>query len=167
MPEPIQGETTFIKRRAPILYVIIAIKLLKFASFVLLAVIFYLLSDNDLPADYHRALHFLRLNPERRFWAMLALRVGELTEAKILWAALGTFIYSLFSGVEGFGMMFRAGWAGWLAIGESAFFIPIEVFELISHPSWMVLGILALNVFFVWYLFTNRNRLFRHHHHHH
>jgi len=167
MPEPIQGETTFIKRRAPILYVIIGIKLLKFASFVLLAVIFYLLSDNDLPADYHRALHFLRLNPERRFWAMLALRVGELTEAKILWAALGTFIYSLFSGVEGFGMMFRAGWAGWLAIGESAFFIPIEVFELISHPSWMVLGILALNVFFVWYLFTNRNRLFRHHHHHH
>ena len=167
MAEPRPGDDPQFKRRAPTLYVIIGIKLLKFASFVLLAVIFYLLSDNDLPADYHRALHFLRLNPERRFWAMLALRVGELTEAKILWAALGTFIYSLFSGVEGFGMMFRAGWAGWLAIGESAFFIPIEVFELISHPSWMVLGILALNVFFVWYLFTNRNRLFRHHHHHH
>ena len=84
----------------------------------------------------------------------------------MLWAALGTVIYSLFSGVEGFGMMFRAGWAGWLAIGESAFFIPIEVFELVHRPSWMVLGILALNVFIVWYLFANRSWLFRHHHHH-
>ena len=167
MSEAIQSDTTFIKRRAPTLYVIIAIKLLKFVSFVTLAAILYAVSDNDLPADYHRALDLLRLNPERHFWAQLALRVGELTEARVLWAALGTLIYSLFSGVEGFGMMFRAGWAGWLAISESAFFIPIEVFELISHPSWMVLGILALNVFFVWYLFTNRNRLFHHHHRHH
>jgi len=161
------AEAPFIKKRAPTLYVIIAIKLLKFVSFVTLACVFYALSDNDLPAEYHRVLHFLRLNPERRFWTQLALRVAELTEGRVLWAALGTFIYSLFSGVEGFGMMFRAGWAGWLAIGESAFFIPIEVFELVHRPSWMVLGILALNVFIVWYLFANRNRLFRHHHHHH
>jgi uncharacterized membrane protein (DUF2068 family) len=167
MSDPVQSDTVFIKKRAPTLYIIIAIKLVKFASFVTLAAIFYALADNDLPAEYHRVLHFLRLNPERRFWTQLALRVAELTEAKVLWAALGTFIYSLFSGVEGFGMIFRAGWAGWLAIGESAFFIPIEVFELIRQPNWIVLGILALNVFFVWYLFANRNRLFHHHHRHH
>jgi len=164
---PLPGEAPFIKKRAPTLYFIIAFKLLKFASFVTLALVLYALSDNDLPAEYHKALHFLRLNPERRFWADLALRVGNLTEAKVLWTALGTLIYSSFSGVEGVGMMFRAGWAGWLAIGESAFFIPIEVFELIHRPSWLVLVILALNVFFVWYLFANRNWLFRHHHHHH
>ena len=51
-----------------------------------------------------------------------------------------------------------------LAIGESAFFIPIEVFELVHRPSWMVASILALNIFMVWYLFANRERLFRHHH---
>jgi len=167
MPDPIPSDTTFIKKRAPTLYVIIAIKLLKFASFVTLAAVLYALSNNDLPAEYHRALHFLRLNPERRFWTQLALRIGQLTEARVLWAALGTFIYSLFSGVEGVGMMFRAGWAGWLAIGESAFFIPIEVFELVHRPSWTLVGILALNVFIVWYLFANRNRLFRHHHRRH
>jgi uncharacterized membrane protein (DUF2068 family) len=61
--------------------------------------------------------------------------------------------------------MFRVSWAGWLAIGESAFFIPIEVFELVHHPSWTVAGILGLNIFIVWYLFANRQRLFRHHHH--
>jgi uncharacterized membrane protein (DUF2068 family) len=160
-------EIPFIKKRAPTLYFIIGFKLLKFISFVTLALVFYALSNNDLPAEYDRVLHFLRLNPERRFWADLAFRIGRLTEANVLWTALGTFIYSLFSGVEGFGMIFRAGWAGWLAIGESAFFIPIEIFELVHHPSWMVFGILALNVFFVSYLYANRNWLFRHHHHHH
>ena len=160
------GEAPFVKKRAPTLYVIIAIKLLKFVSFVTLAGVLYALSNNDLPAEYNRVLHFLRLNPERRFWADLALRVGNLTEARVLWAALGTLIYSLFSGVEGVGLIFRVGWAGWLAIGESAFFIPIEIFELIHRPSWMVLVILALNVFIVWYLFANRHWLFRHHHHH-
>lgn len=166
MSDPEQKETTFVKKRAPTLWAIIIFKLLKGSLFVALALVMYTLSDNDLPADYRQLLHILRLNPERKFFADLAIKVGNLTEAKVLWAAAGTLLYSLFSLVEGVGMIFRVGWAGWLAIGESAFFIPIEIFELIHRPRWLVFGILALNIFIVWYLFTNRNRLFRHHHHH-
>lgn len=159
-------DAIFIKKRAPTLYLIIAIKLFKGALFVTLAVVAYTLSDNDLPAEYQKWLHFLRLNPEKRFWTQLAVQVGGLTEAGVLWVAMGTFIYSLFSLVEGVGLIYRVSWAGWLAIGESAFFIPIELFELVHRPSRMVAGILALNIFIVWYLFQNRHRLFRHHHHH-
>ena len=65
------------------------------------------------------------------------------------------------------------------AIGESAFFIPIEMFELIrrhtpegearvhamfAHPKIGIAIVLAVNVMIVWYLFQNRQRLFRHHH---
>jgi uncharacterized membrane protein (DUF2068 family) len=157
---------TFQKKRAPTLYFIIAIKLLKGALFVTLAIMAYALSDNDLPAEYRQWLHNLHLNPERRFWADLATQVGGLTEARVVWVAVGTLIYSLFSLVEGVGLIFRVGWAGWLAIGESAFFIPIEIFEMVHRPSKVVLVVLTLNIFMVWYLFANRNRLFRHHHHH-
>ena len=166
MAEPRPGDDPQFKRRAPTLYVIIGIKLLKGSSFATLALMLYALSDNDLPAEYHRLLHFLHLNPERRFWVDLATQVGRLTEVNVLWAAVGTFIYSLFSLVEGVGLMFRVGWAGWLAIGESSFFIPIEVFELVRRPSWAVAAILALNIFIVWYLFEYRHLLFHHHHHH-
>jgi len=151
------------KKRAPTLYVIIGIKLVKGALFVALAFAAYALSDNDLPAEYRQLLHFLRLNPEKRFWTQLAVQVGQLTEARVVWVAVGTLIYSLFSLVEGIGLIFRVSWAGWMAIGESSFFIPIEVFELVQHPSWTVAGILGLNIFIVWYLFANRDRLFRHH----
>jgi len=166
------ADTEKIKRRAPTLYAIIAIKLFKGLVFVTLAIIAYTLSDNDLPAEYRNLLHHLRLNPERKFWADLARQVGYLTEAKVLWAAAGTLIYSLFSLVEAIGLMLRVSWAGWLAIGESAFFIPIEVYELLhrpldpnrsGHPITLLI-ILAINIIIVWYLLRNRHRLFRHHH---
>ena len=159
-------DKAFLKKRAPTLYVIIAIKLLKGLLFVVLAIVAYTLSDNDLPAEFRGLLHHLRLNPERKFFADLAVQVGKLTEAKVLWAAAGTLCYSLFSLVEGVGLIFRVSWAGWLAIGESAFFIPIEIHELVKNPALPVFLVLALNVVIVWYLFRNRHWLFRHHHHH-
>jgi len=167
-------DTDEIKKPAPTLYAIIAIKLLKGLLFVTVALVAYTLSDNDLPEEYRNLLRHLRLNPERKFWADLAIRVGQITEPTMLRAAVGTLIYSLFSLVEGIGLMFRLTWCGWLAIGESAFFIRIEIYELVhrspdptrhGHPV-VVLVILALNIFIVWYLFQNRHRLFRHHHSH-
>jgi uncharacterized membrane protein (DUF2068 family) len=166
-------DTELAKKRAPTLYAIIAVKLLKGLLFVALAIVAYTLSDNDLPAEYKNLLHHLRVNPERRFWADLALQIGQLTEIKVLWAAAGTLVYSLFSLVEAVGLMFRISWIGWLTIGESAFFIPIEIYELVRrtvpdqpHPSHKVtlLVILVLNIVILWYLFRNRQRLFRHHH---
>ena len=152
-----------VKKRAPTLYAIILIKLVKGVLFLLLAVGVYTLSDNNLPDEFQRVLKFFHFDPERRFFTDLAERVSLITEAKMVWFARGSFFYSLFSLVEGLGLIFRVPWAGWLAIGESAFFIPIEIFELIHHFSAALAAILALNVVIVVYLFENRARLFRHH----
>src|SRR6266571_6689379 len=159
MAEQLPSDPPFVKKRAPTLWIIIIIKLLKGLLFVALAVLAYTLSDNDLPAEYRGLLHHLRLNPERKFFADLAVQIGKLTEAKVLWAAAGTLFYSLFSLVEGVGLIFRVSWAGWLAIGESAFFIPIEIHELVKNPVLPVFLVLALNVVIVWYLFRNRHWL--------
>ena len=156
-------ETEPIKRKAPTLYLIIAIKLIKGLLFAGLALAAYTLSDNDLPTEYKKVMHHLRLNPERKFWADLAVGIGNLKERQVLVTAAGTLVYSLFSLVEGIGLMFRVRWAGYLAIGESAFFIPIEIYELIHRFRPVVFGILIVNIFIVWYLFQNRHRLFRHH----
>ena len=154
-----------IKKRAPTLYAIIVIKLLKGFLFVALAVTAYNLSDNDLPAELRVVLQHLRLNPESRIWAHLAAQVSQLTETKVLIFAAGLLAYSLFSLVEGVGLIFRISWAGWLAIGESAFFIPIEINHLCRHASLTVFIVLGLNILILWYLYQNRKRLFRHHHH--
>jgi uncharacterized membrane protein (DUF2068 family) len=165
-------ETEIKKRRAPTLYAIIVIKLLKGLLFVGLAVTLYSLSDNDLPTDLKHVLHVMRFNPERKFWSDLAIQLGQISERKRVMAAVGTLIYSLFSLVEAAGLVLRIKWVGWMTILESMFFIPIEVFELVhgpppesnrnAHPI-LVVCILAFNIVIVWYLLKNRQRLFRHH----
>ena len=151
------------KGKAPTLYVIIAIKLLKGLFLILLGLGVYRLSDNNLPEQFRDALQFFHIDPEKRFFSELAQRISEITPTNVVWVARGTVLYSLFSLVEGVGLIFRASWAGWLAIGESAFFIPIEIYEMMRHPSLGLMVILGLNVLIVWYLFQNRERLFRHH----
>ena len=166
------ADTERIKKRAPTLYAIIVLKIVKGLLFVGLAVTLYTLSDNNLPDEFRSLLQHLKLNPERRFFADLAIQVGQLTEKRVVLAAVGTLVYSLFSLVEGTGLMFRVSWAGWMAIGESAFFIPIEVYEILNrlknperhNPPSILVVILGLNVLIVWYLFQNRHRLFRHRH---
>ena len=158
------SETELLKRPAPTFWAIIGIKLLKGVVFLAVAIIFYTLSDNDLPAEFRDLLHWLRLNPERKFFHALAMKIGTITEANMVTVGVGSFIYSLFSLVEGVGMMFRASWAGWMAIGESTFFIPIEIYELTQKFTVTVLVILIINIIIVEYLFRNRGRLFRHHH---
>jgi uncharacterized membrane protein (DUF2068 family) len=168
-------QTDLIKKPAPTLYAIVGIKLLKGALFLTIAILAYTFSDNNLPTELQKILHFLRLNPERRFWVEVAKQIGNWTEGNLRWAAAGTLIYSLFSWVEGIGLIFRVSWAGWMAIGESAFFIPIEVYELVHRPPpaesphhghpLLVIVVLIINIWIVWYLAKNKDRLFRHHHH--
>jgi uncharacterized membrane protein (DUF2068 family) len=167
-----------VKKRAPTLYFIIAIKLIKGTLALLLAFGVYKLRDQDLGDVFDHAVRIVHLDPENKFLSDIGDQLDQITPANVRWVATGTFLYSLFSLVEGIGLIFRAPWAGWLAIGESAFFIPIEIFELVHHHElvrrgetvspgfvWKISVILALNILIVWYLFQNRKRLFRHHHH--
>ena len=165
MPDSAKKETDFVRQRAPTLYLIIAIKLLKGTALLLLALGAYSLSDDNLPEEFRRLLEFFHFDPEKKFFTDLAGKVQTITPANLVWLARGTVLYSLFSLVEGVGLIFRVSWAGWLAIGESAFFVPIEIRELMLGFSWTVLVILLLNILIVWYLFQNRHRLFRHHQH--
>ncbi len=153
------------KRRAPTLYLIITGKLIKGTLALALAFGVLKLAGQDLSDLFDRLVTWVHLDPENRFFAEIGDRLDQVTPTNVRWVAVATFVYSLISFVEGIGLMYRFSWAGWLAIGESAFFIPIEVHELVRHPRWVVFGVLAFNVLIVWYLYANRSWLFRHHHH--
>jgi len=158
-----------VKKRAPTLYGIIVFKLAKGVIFIALAIAAYRLSDDDLPVVLQSVLHFFRIQPDTQFWASLAGKLSAMTETKMLWTAAGLFLYSLFGWVEGIGLIYRVSWAGWLAICESAFFIPLELLEIEHHyavkhhVSWGIVVLMAVNIWIFFYLLANRKRLFRHH----
>jgi uncharacterized membrane protein (DUF2068 family) len=167
------------KKRAPTLYFIIVVKLTKGVLLLLLALSIFSLANKDLPDLFNQFLGWVHLDPERSFFAGIADWLDTVTPTNMRVFASGTTLYGLFLLVGGTGLAFRAKWAIWLAIGESAFFIPIEVFELVRrhlpnssdephpeffhHPKIGLLIVLALNILIVWYLLQNRKRLFRHH----
>ena len=152
------------KQRAPTLYAIIALKLAKATLLMALAFGVHQLAGNNLPDLFAHALRWIHLDPENKFFSKLAEHIGSITAANIRWVAAGTLFYSFFSFVEGIGLIFRVTWAGWMAIGESAFFVPIEIYKLVKAFSVTVTVILIINVIIVWYLFVNRHRLFHHAH---
>ena len=159
------SDSSFFKKRALVLYAIIVIKLFKGLFFVSAAITVYALSDNDLPDLFKQALVYLHLQPGNQFFQAVAAKLATVSEHDARVFALGTLLYSMFAFVEAFGLMLRISWAGYMAIGESLFFIPIEINSLLKTFNWSVFGVLILNVGIAWYLIQNRHRLFRHHLH--
>ena len=154
-------------KRAPTLYVIIGFKLLKGTVALLLALKIHKLSEDDLPEQFQKLVEFFHQDPEKKFFVSLADRVADISQANLHWAVIFLFIYSGFMLLQATGLIFRLGWIVWLVIAESAFFVPIEVYELVHKPSWIKFSVLVVNVLIVWYLFANRARLNKHHHYHH
>ncbi len=164
-------------KQAPTLYLIASIKVGKGLLLLLAALGIFSLAGHDLQDSFERFVRWLGLDPERRFFSNIGDWLETITPANVKFIASGTFIYGLFLSAGGIGLALRAAWAIWLAIGESAFFVPIEIFELarhhasradthgaFSHSKLALAALLAVNVFVVWYLYRNRGRLFRHHH---
>ncbi len=152
-------------KRAPTLYLIIAFKILKGAVAMLLALKIHKLREEDLPEQFQKLLLFLHLDPEKKFFADLADRVAEITSTNLQWVVIFSVLYGLFMLLQAGGLILRVTWVVWLVIGESAFFVPIELFEEVSKPSWIKFCLFAVNVLIVLYLYANRARLTRHHHH--
>ncbi len=166
------------KNHAPTLYVIAICKLAKGIGLLLLAFGIFTLSRRDLPDVFDNFLQWIHLDPENHFFARIADWLSTVTPGNVRTTALATGLYGMFLVVGGTGLAIRAKWAIWLTIGESAFFIPIEIFELTQRHLHLEPGeeprpqlfrriglaiVLGLNIVIVWYLLKNRQRLFRHH----
>lgn len=145
------------------LYGIIIYKLIK--ALLLLAFGFgvFTLTDNNLPEDFRELVLQFHLNPESGFLQHMEVRLSTITPDLLIKLGSGSVLYSLPSFIETVGLFRRWSWAGWLAIVESAFFIPYEVYELAVHFSFTLLALLVINTVIVAYLYRNRHRLFAHH----
>lgn len=173
------SKTPVSRKRAPTFYFIIAIKLAKGVALLLTSASIFSLAGQDLSGLFDQFIRWIHLDPENRFFNNFSDWLTTITPTNMRVLATGTLLYGLFLLVGGTGLAFRAKWAIWLAIGEAAFFIPIEIYELVrrlgrhvvetdepSHIAYPKLGlllVLVLNIMIVWYLMQNRQRLFRHH----
>lgn len=150
-------------KRAAGLYTVIAIKLGKSLLLAAAALGIYSLLGDDLSAEFEKLLRTLGQNPEHDFWTTVSAKLDTLTPGGLKSLASGTLLYAVLLFVESLGLIGRRGWAAWLAIGETAFFIPIELIDLLHRFRAGIAVLLVVNVLIVAYLVRNRQTLFRHH----
>ncbi len=66
----------------------------------------------------------------------------------------GATVYASLLYVEGIGLWLQKRWAEYLTAILTALLIPVELYEIFEKFTWVRVGILALNIFIVWYLAT-------------
>jgi uncharacterized membrane protein (DUF2068 family) len=60
--------------------------------------------------------------------------------------------YALLCLIEGTGLVMRRVWAEYFTVFVTLLGIPIEVYELMDHFTWIKVGVMAINVAVLFYL---------------
>ena len=66
--------------------------------------------------------------------------------------ACGAFAYATVRFIEAYGLWHMRAWAEWFAIISGSIYLPVEVYELIRHPTLVKAVVMAVNVMVVGYL---------------
>jgi uncharacterized membrane protein (DUF2068 family) len=73
--------------------------------------------------------------------------------------ATGLLLYAALQIVEGIGLWSLKRWGEYVAVVGTTLFVPLEVYEVVDHLTWLKVVILAINVAAVFYLLLSK-RLF-------
>jgi uncharacterized membrane protein (DUF2068 family) len=105
----------------------------------------------------------LNLNPGqhlwKRLWEQLVVRFGTSSTRTRDALAAGAIIYGALELFEGLGLLWRRRWAEYLVLVATSAFLPVEIDELIRHPTPVKAIALLVNVVIIAYLVW-RKRLF-------
>jgi len=94
----------------------------------------------------------LSVDPHGTYLDRLIARVGSLDRHQLEEIGIGSLLYAAVFVTEGIGLLLRKIWAEILTVVVTTSIVPIEVYELVKHTSWVKACVLAANVAVVGYL---------------
>lgn len=112
----------------------------------------------DVQATAMHLVHVLRIDPDNHYIHSLLARTLSVTHRQLRELSVGTFVYAALRLLEGTGLVLRKRWGEWLTIAATGLFIPLEVYELIRHLTWIKAGVFVINVAVLWYLIAALRR---------
>jgi uncharacterized membrane protein (DUF2068 family) len=131
---------------------------------IVLVIGFGLLSflGRDADAFAEHLVNRLHLNPAHHYPHVFIQAMAEVTDSK-LWLLAGlAALYAIVRFAEAYGLWYHRRWAEWLAALSGGVYIPVEIYEIAHHASWLKIGALVINVVIVAYmvwLLTESRRL--------
>jgi uncharacterized membrane protein (DUF2068 family) len=110
------------------------------------------LVHHDLQAAAEQLVRLSHLNPAHHYPRVFIEASANLNDSRLRLLAVLAFLYAGGRFIEAYGLWRMKAWAAWLAIVSGAVYLPVEVFELIKHATFMRGGVLLINAGIVIYL---------------
>jgi uncharacterized membrane protein (DUF2068 family) len=118
--------------------------------------------NSDFGRLGERVMRAIELDPRRPFLHRIVVYLGHLHASEVRVAAFFALGYGLLELVEGTGLWLDQLWAEYLTVVATSLLIPLELYELVHHPTALKAGGLVVNVLIVTYLvYVLRRRLKR------
>ncbi len=138
--------------RNGVLRLIAVFKLLKAALLIAIGLGALKLLHTDAGDVIEHWVEFFRLDPNNQYINTALEKVSRLTPGKIKELGLGSLLYAGLFVTEGVGLWLRKGWAEWLTVIITTSLVPFEIYEIVRHPTWVRIVLLAINLAIVGYL---------------
>ena len=97
-------------------------------------------------------IEVLRVDPDNRYIHALLTRALNISDRTLKEISAGTLTYAALFLTEGGGLLFRKRWAEYFTIIVTASLLPIELYELIRHPTVAKTVVIFVNLAIVAYL---------------
>ena len=140
------------KESAKTLMLIASFKLFKGILLLIVAIGALRLVHKDISAIVMHWVDLLRFDPDNRFIHKIIVRSFGIQAKQLREISAGTFFYSALLLTEGVGLLKRKFWAEWLTVVSTAIFLPVEIYEIFHHFTWVRVAVLTVNSAIVWYL---------------
>ena len=131
---------------------IAAFKLLKAILLIAVGVGALKLLHQDAAAALDRWAAMLGFDPGNQYVDSALQKLANLTPNKIKGLGGGSFVYGGLFLIEGIGLWMVRRWAEWFTVIITCSLVPVEIYEIHRHPTWVKWGVLALNLAIAFYL---------------
>ncbi|MDI1334635.1 MAG: DUF2127 domain-containing protein [Lacunisphaera sp.] len=135
-----------------------------FKGAVVLIAGFGLLSFLGKDADdlAERIVHRMHLDPANHYPQVFIRAMNEVSDAHLWMMAGFAALYAAVRFVETYGLWHGRRWAEWFAALSGAVYVPVEIYELAVHVTWLKAAALVLNLivvgYMVWLLTESRRK---------
>jgi uncharacterized membrane protein (DUF2068 family) len=141
-----------------LLRLIAVFKFLKAALLIALGVGLFKLLHKDVGDVLEHWSKALRLDPGSHYVNLALEKAAHLSPQQVKKLGLGSFLYAGLFLAEGTGLWLRKRWGEWLTVIITGSLVPVEVYEIYRHFSYVKVGVLVVNAAIVIYLIYHMRR---------
>jgi uncharacterized membrane protein (DUF2068 family) len=112
-----------------------ALKLIKALGLFIVGLGLLSLLHRNAAEVVNHVVGFFRLDVHARLLDQALAKIAGVDHRTLRRLGVGTLLYAIVFAIEGVGLLLEKTWAEYLTTAVTVSFLPIEVYELVEHPS--------------------------------